>query len=241
MRKNPIIFSNAFRFIILIVGGVLLSIGLISFGTPKLVVFTLIIVLYISITVLWPIYILYKAKSIKAIDRYIITNYKKPIFAYSYALGHGNKRDIEDALKRIMNTYTQEDMYHVYGANLSIHNNKPDDIIDHAKEIKGQEYKNYYIGYANVLKGDFDKAREFLLNLRTPWMIHSLKAAAAKKRGNLDEFRAEADKSIKSAIGMQRYVLHHTMRRFEDESFASLKKNSERRRSNSTNVGKTDV
>ena len=69
------------------------------------------------------------------------------------------------------------------------------------------------------MNGNFDKAGEFLAKLHTPWMIHSLKAYAAHKRGNQETFRQEADQSIKSAIGMQRYVLHHTMRRFENGDF----------------------
>ena len=166
---------------------------------------------------LQPLYIIYKSKSIRSIDRYVVTNYKKPIFAYSYALAHGNDRDIEESLKRIMNTYKQEDMQHVYGANLAVHQRKPDALLEHVKEIKGQEYKDYYSGYAYVLRGNFEKASEFLSKVHTPWMIHSLKAVAAMERGNREDFRTEADKSIESTIGMQRYVLHHTMRRLEED------------------------
>ena len=69
------------------------------------------------------------------------------------------------------------------------------------------------------MNGNFDKASDFLAKLHTPWMSHALKAYAALKRGNRDEYGAEMNSSINSATGMQRFVLHHIKKRFENGDF----------------------
>lgn len=219
MKNKTLVFSKVYRFVLLIAAGILLSIALISYGVPRVIVFILIIVLYMAITVLSPLHIIYKSKSIRSIDRYVTLNNKKPIFSYSYALGHGNDQDIENSLKRIMNVYGQDDMRPVYGANLAIHQNKPGELLDFVEQISGTDYKNYYSGVAYAMRRNFDEAEEFLKSIRTPWMVHSLKAILSKQKNDYQGFRSEADKSIASAIGMQRYVLHHMMRRFEGEAF----------------------
>ncbi|KAA0955718.1 hypothetical protein FQ087_14060 [Sporosarcina sp. ANT_H38] len=219
MKNKPSIFSNVFKFVLLIATGVLLTFVLISYGVPKLVVFLIVLALYVSVSILWPFYIIYKAKSLRAIGRYISSNHRKPIFGYSYALANGDMRDVENALKRIMNTYKQQDMSDIYGANLALFQNNSKKLLEHADNISGQEYKDYYFGHAYVMNGNFDKASGFLAKLHTPWMIHSLKAYTALKQGNQSKFLQEADQSIKSTLGMQRYVLHHTMRRFKNGDF----------------------
>ena len=90
----------------------------------------------------------------------------------------------------------------------------------HAEKISGQEYKDYYFGHAYVMNGNFDKADEFLAKLQTPWMIHSLKAYAAHKRGNKEySFDKKRDQSIESAIGMQRLCIASYEERFENGDF----------------------
>ncbi len=130
MQKKPSIFSKVFRFIILITVVALLSFVLISYGVPKWIIF-IFDYCFISwiYSAFWPAHIIYKSKSIKAIGRYINSNHKRPIFGYSYALANGNDQDVEVALKRIMNTYSQEDMHDVYGANLAIFQNNSHEIL----------------------------------------------------------------------------------------------------------------
>ncbi|WP_172371247.1 hypothetical protein [Sporosarcina jiandibaonis] len=213
MHKKPSIFSKVFRFIIIITVVALLSFILTSYGVPKLIIIALIIVSYLVFTAFWPAHIIYKSKSIKAIGRYINNNHKRPIFGYSYALATGTDQDVEVALKRIMNTYTEEDMHDIYGANLAIHQNNSQALLRHAEKIKSDDHRYYFKAYAYILKGKFMDAIEFSEKVRTPWMIHSLKAADAKKRRDLGAFKIEANKSIESALGIQRFVLFHTMRR----------------------------
>jgi len=196
----------------------LLGIGLLLIGIPKWLVFTLVIFLYLAYSVFLPAHIIYRSKSINTINRYVKRHSDQPIFSYSYALGNGNEEDIEVALKRVMNTYDQEDMHDVYGANLAIFQNKPAKILEHADKIEGLDYRHYYHAYAYVLQNRLDEASDHLEKLEIPWMTHSIHALAAKKRNDIEEFRRESTKAIESAQGMQRYVLHHTMRRLEQSN-----------------------
>jgi hypothetical protein len=218
-NKKRSIFSKVFKFILLLAAGLLLTFVLLSYGLPQWIIFVAVLTLYVSVSIIRPMFIIHKSKSLRAIGSYVSNNYKKPIFGFSYALAHGDKQDVENSLKRIMNTYTQHDMSDVYGANLALFQNNAKSLRGHAEKISGQEYKDYYLGHAFVMNGNFDKASEFLAKLDTPWMSHSLKAYVALKRGNPDEYSADMNRSIDSAIGMQRYVLHHTKRRFENGDF----------------------
>jgi hypothetical protein len=214
----PSIFSKVFRFIIILTAVALLSFVLISYGVSKWIIFVLIIVSYIGFSAFWPAHIIYKSKSIKAIGRYIKNNHKRPIFGYSYALANGTDQDVEVALKQIMNTYREEDMHDIYGANLAILKNDSQTLLRHAEDIKSDDHRDYYKAYAYILKGKFMDSIEFAEKVQTPWMIHSLKAADAKKRGDMNAFKIQANKSIESALGIQRFVLFHTMRRMGNDT-----------------------
>ncbi|WP_438314781.1 hypothetical protein [Sporosarcina sp. FA9] len=226
MQNKTLIFSKVFRFVLLIVVGVLLSITLISYGVPRSIVFILIIVMYLAISILKPLHIIYKSKSIKTINRYVILNNKRPIFNYSYALGHGDDQDIENSLKRIINVYGQDSMRPIYSANLAIHQNKPKEVLEFVEQIDGSDYKNYYAGISFAMRKQYDKVEEFSTKIRTPWMSHGLKAVLFKEKKEYEGFQKEAALSISNAVGMQRYVMHHMMRRMEIEAFPDIKKGS---------------
>ncbi|WP_318614946.1 hypothetical protein [Sporosarcina sp. YIM B06819] len=217
-NKSPIL-SRVFKLILLIASVTLITVVLQIIGVPKWITIFIILMLYILVMVIRPIYIIYRSKSLRTIDRYISNNHQKPIFGYAYAMAHGSKEDIEQTLKRIMNTYTQQDMRDIYGANLALFQRNPSTLLAHAKKITGQEYQDYYSGHAYVMNNNFDAASESLAKLHTPWMVHSLKAYAALKRGNQDDYRSEMNQSINSAVGMQRYILHHIMRRHDNGDF----------------------
>ena len=110
MKNNPSVFSKLLRFVVIVTIASLLGIGLILIGIPKWLVFILVILLYLAYSVFWPAHIIYRSKSINAINRYVKRHSDQPIFNYSYALGNGNYQDIEIALKRVMNTYDQEEI-----------------------------------------------------------------------------------------------------------------------------------
>ena len=158
-------------------------------------------------------YIIYKSTSIQTIDRYIINNQKKPLFAYVYAVAYGSKPEIEDALQRILNKYKQQKMQYIYGANLAVFQKDDRRLLALAIAMKDQNYNAYYSGIAHTMKGNLDKADEFIANVKIPWMTHSLKAFIALKRGSKNDYRNEMNRSIESTTGIQRYVLHHTLKR----------------------------
>ena len=220
MKKSKLlVFSNVFQFILLLTGGILLTLVLISYGVPRLLTFLIIFMFYIGFSAVRPFYIIYKSKSLRSINRYVTRNNKRPIFSYSYALANGNQDDVEVALKRIMNSYSQGDMQDIYGAQLALFQNNSKKVLEHAMKIDAQEYKDYYQGLAFVLNGNFARAEEFLAALHTPWMKESMRAFAALQRDNLNDFRSAAEQSVDSAVGMQRFVLHHMMRRLEVGEF----------------------
>src|SRR5690554_7297 len=90
LQNKPSVLSKVLRFVLLVATASLLALGLILIGIPKWIVFILIIFLYLAYSVFWPAHIIYRSKSINAIHRYVLRNYKQPIFSYSYALGNGN-------------------------------------------------------------------------------------------------------------------------------------------------------
>jgi hypothetical protein len=218
-KPKSLLFSTVFRFVLLLTSSILLLLVLDQYNVPKWATVLLIFTLFMIISAVWPFYIIYKSKSLRSIERYVIRNYKKPIFGYSYALGHGTKQDVEDALKRIINSYGQGDMQGVYGAQLALVQNNSKKVLEQTTKIEGQEYKEYYTGLAYVMNRNYTRAEESLASLHTPWMQHSLRAYAALKRQQMEEFERQSELSITSAEGMQRLVLHHMMRRFREGDF----------------------
>ena len=136
MQNKPSIFSKVFKFILLLVIAGSLTLGMILVGVPKWLIFVIIIVLYILYSAVWPAHIIYKSKSINAIHRYIKGNASQPIFKYAYALGNDQDQNIEGALKSIVNEYKDDDMTHIYGANLAIFQNKSNEILNKRKKSR---------------------------------------------------------------------------------------------------------
>ena len=50
-------------------------------------------------------------------------------------------------------------------------------------------------------------------------MIHSLKASIAIHHKNHEAFQQEAQLSVQNAAGVQKYLLHHMMKRMEQNAF----------------------
>ena len=218
-HKSPGI-SNALQYSLLIIAGIILTVILLILELPMGLVYVIILGISFSIFTIRPMYLIYKSKSLPAIDRYVIRNQKKPLFGYAYALAHGDNQDIEDSIKRILKKYKQKEMQTVYGANLALHQNDPDAIFNLAEKMTRKDYKEYYLGAALILKGNKGEAKKLLAKLSTPWMIHSSNASIALYKKDRETFRSEADQSKESAAGLQRYTLHHMFERMEEENFS---------------------
>jgi len=208
------------KYLLLFIAGVILTVILLLFELQMWLIYVIILGLSLYIFTILPMYLIYKSKSLPAIDRYVIRNQKKPLFGYAFALAHGGNQDIEDSITRILKKYKQREMQTVYGANLALHQKDPDAIFNLAEKMTRKDYKEYYLGAAHILKGNKEEAEKFLTKLSTPWMIHSSNASIALHENDRETFRLEADWSKESAAGLQRYTLHHMFERMEEENFS---------------------
>ncbi|MCG3087058.1 hypothetical protein [Sporosarcina cyprini] len=179
-------------------------------------VFVLILLATFGISFGYPIFITYRSKSIRMIDRFIVSNHSKPLFGYAHALAYGSKEDVIQSLKRIIASYPQAEVQEIYKANLAFYQKDTKKLREVAQTMASPDFKNYYSGLAAVLKKDLPVAEELAKEIRTPWTYHSLQAAIAWKRKDEQQFRQEADKAVQHAVGMQRYVIFHTMKRLEE-------------------------
>ncbi|QTD40688.1 hypothetical protein [Sporosarcina sp. Te-1] len=150
------------------------------------------------------------------IDRFIVHNHSKPLFGYAYALAHGSKEDVIQSLKRIIASYPQAEVQEIYKANLAFYQKDTKKLREIAQAMSSPDFTNYYSGLAAVLKKELPAAEELAKGIRTPWTYHSLQAAIAWKRKDTELFRQEADQAVRHAVGMQRYVIFHTMKRLEE-------------------------
>lgn len=214
-------FSKYANFILVIVISALLAVALFLSGMPTWLVFTIIMVFTFVLTMGYPFYIIYRSRSLKLIDRYLANHRSKPIFSYAYALAHGTDKEIIDSLNKIVKSYPQPEVQDVYNANLLMFKKDWRRLIDSSKSMNTTFYRDYYAGIGYTMSNHKEKAAESLSKLRTPWMVHSLKALIALKQGQKDVFQKEVALATKQAVGMQRYVVHHSMNRMAEGAFSS--------------------
>ncbi|MBB4823087.1 hypothetical protein HNO89_000305 [Sporosarcina luteola] len=188
---------------------------LLKLQVPLWLVFILILFATFGISLGYPIFITYRSKSIRMIDRFIVRNHSKPLFGYAYALAHGSKEDVIQSLKRIIASYPQAELQEIYKANLAFYEKDTKKLKEIAQSMSSPDFQNYYSGLAAVLKKDLLTAEELAKRIRTPWTFHSLQAAIAWKQKDTELFRQEAERAVQHAVGMQRYVIFHTMKRLE--------------------------
>ena len=206
---------KSLRLLALFLTGMALTAFLISIGTPRWLVFTLVIILYLVGMVLPGIYAVYFSNSLRQIERYIKRNRHKAIFAFPYALGHGTEKDIENAIERILATHKQATMQSVYRALLAIYRGYPGIAAQHAEEIESEPLRSYYLAHAAVASGDLVRAAALNKQINELWMNYSIEALIAFERNDAS-FHALADKSVKAARGVQKYTL--------EKSFSRMKK-----------------
>ena len=212
-------FSKYSNFIITIFLSALLAVGLFLAGLQTWLVFIIVLLFTFILSMGYPFYIIYKSKSLSLIDRYLTNNRSRPIFSYAYSLAHGTDQEIVDSLKKILKSYPQAEVQDVYNANLLVFQKDWRRLIDSSQSMTTTIYRDYYAGIGYTMSCNEEKASESLSKVRTPWMFHSLKAIIALKQGQEDVFNNEAALATKQSVGMQRYVLHHMMRRTAEGAF----------------------
>lgn len=214
-------FSKYMNFILVIVAGALLAVALFASGLQMWLVFTLVMIFTFVLTMGYPFYIIYKSKSLKLIDQYLTNHKNKPIFGYAHALAHGTDEDIITQLNKILKSYANAEVQEIYKANLLVFQKNWRGLIDFSKTIGNAGYRDYYAGIGYTMSNNMGKATEYLQKLRTPWLVHSLKAIIALKQKNQDQFHNETKLATKNAVGMQRYVLHHMLNRMANSVFTT--------------------
>lgn len=214
-------FSKYVNFIIVIAISVLLALSLFASGMQTWLVFTIVMIFTFIMTMGYPFYIIYKSRSLKLIDRYLTNHRNKPIFGYAHALAHGTEEEIITQLKKILKSYANAEVQEVYKANLLVFQKDYRGLIDFSKSMENVAYRDYYAGIGYTMSNNMGKATEHVQKLRTPWMVHSLKAIIALRQKKQDVFEDQAVFASKQAVGMQRFVVHHTLKRMAEENFST--------------------
>ncbi|WP_432363559.1 hypothetical protein [Sporosarcina sp. UB5] len=214
-------FSKYANFFLVVMISALLAVALFVSGLQLWLVFTIVSLFTFILTMGYPFYIIYKSRSLKLIDRYLANHRSKPIFSYAYALAHGTDKEIIDSLNRVVKSYPHAEVQDVYNANLLVFRKNWRSLIEMSKSMTTTIYRDYYAGIGYTMSGNKEKSSESLSKVRTPWMVHSLKAMIALKQGQQDSFQKELMLATKQAVGMQRYVVYHMLNRMAKEAFST--------------------
>ena len=218
MKNRPRTMSNIMQTVLFIVIGSI-SVAFLSFlDVPKGVVLLLVLLASTLMFTVYPMFLIYKSNSLLAIEKYIIRNRKKPLFSYAYALAYGREGDIEEALQFILKKYKQKEMQTIYKANLALHQKDHQKLLQLSNEMEKPDYQPYYSGLAYAIGGQLEKAKVYVDETQTPWMLHSLKASIAIHEDNFSTYESEKEKAIESARGIQKYTVYHRFEKLSGKS-----------------------
>ncbi|MCM3610269.1 hypothetical protein M4S82_03335 [Planococcus sp. MERTA32b] len=202
------------RLIMLFLIGMGVTGFLLSIDTPRWLVFAIVIIFYLTVMVLPGMYVAYFSNSLRQIERYIHRNRHKAIFAFPYALGHGNEQDVERSIERILMTHKQPAMQSIYRTMLAIYRGQPGIAAQHAEGIDREPMRSYYLAHIAASSGEFQRAAELNSRIKEPWMNHSIDALIAFENNDTN-FREYAEKSVKAARGIQKYTLEKSFKRMK--------------------------
>lgn len=205
---------KSLRLLMLFLIGMGVSAFLLSIDTPRWLVFAIVIIFYLTVMVLPGIYVTYFSNSLQQIERYIHRNRHKPIFAYPYALGHGNHEDVERSIKQILMLHKGPVMQSIYRTLLAIYRRQPGIAAQHATGIDREPMRSYYLAHIAASSGEFQRAAELNRQIHEPWMNHSIEALIAFEN-NDDTFRSHVEESVKAARGIQKYTLEKSFNRMK--------------------------
>lgn len=205
---------KSLRLLVLFLIGMAVTAFLTSIGTERWLIFTIVILFYLTAMLLPGIFTVYYSNSLGQIERYIKRNRHKAIFGFPYALGYGDGQDIDKALQRILAVHQQPVMQSVYRTLLAIYREQPRIAAQHAERINREPLRSYYMAHAAVASGDLQRAALLNEGISVPWMNHSIAALIAFEV-NDDKFDALANQSIAAARGVQKYTLAKSFSRMK--------------------------
>ncbi len=201
-----------FRLSITYVVAFILATFLFYLQFPFFVVILTILVFLLAFVVLPQIFTVYRSNNEKSIEKYLIANKKKPLFAYPLALAHGNDAEVETSLRVILEKHQQPYMQNVYKTILALHLKNIDAADTYAKKIDSDPLKSYYAAYIATKKGDFEEAERQEENISVDWMLHALHALYALEQGNQEMYTIESKKAIDGSRGVQKYIVIHSLK-----------------------------
>lgn len=205
---------KSLRLLMLFLIGMGITAFLLSIDTPRWLVFAVVIIFYLTAMVLPGIYVTYFSNSLRQIERYIYRNRHKAIFAFPYALGHGDDQDVERSIERILMTHKQPDMQSIYRTLLAIYRGQPGIAAQHTAGIDREPMRSYYLAHIAASSGEFQRAKDLNNQIREPWMNHSIEALIAFENNDA-HFHAYVEKSVAAARGIQKYTLEKSFNRMK--------------------------
>lgn len=197
--------SVRYTFIILL--GILLTFIMLMFEFPIWIIYLCVVILLLLTVVVPQLYTLYKSNNLKKIERYLEENKRKVLFAYPLAIKTGDHDLIVQAIQAVLDKYKQPYMQEVYKTNLALFEDDLGKTDQLAQQISKEPLRTYYLAYIEVLKGNIEEARILKENLPAGWMQHAIEAIIAKEQGDTNGFHQEANLSIASARGIQKFTL----------------------------------
>ncbi|REB05963.1 hypothetical protein DVB69_13545 [Sporosarcina sp. BI001-red] len=207
MKDNPFLIRGVARWLLLFGGGVLLTVVLLFANIPFWAVFGIVIIVYMSITLGWPIYIIYGTKNLDKIDKFLTKNRANTLFAYAYAIAHESDETIIETIETVLQTHKQPKIQAVYAANLAVWQNDMEALHRIAIHLPTADYVNYYTANALLMEGNLERAQTLQTAIKKPWMKHALQASIAKQSGDQTAYRKEVELSTSCARGIQHFVL----------------------------------
>ncbi len=198
---------------IIFILGVLLTFVMLFYELPFWLIFITVMVFYLLIQLAPQLYVVYGSNNLTRIEKHLIRNRKNPVFALPLALKNGDKEEIRKAIETILARYKSPYMQQVYKTILAIFERNVAGAEAHAKQIQKEPLRSYYIAYVEVLKGNYEEARNIKdSQLKSAWMQHAIEALIAKEQGNHTLYEEEAEKSIFHARGVQKFSLYYSFR-----------------------------
>lgn len=207
MKDNPFLIGGISRWLFLFGGGVLLTVVLLFLNIPFWAVFVIVMVVYLTVTLGWPVYIIYMTKDMKKVDAFLTKNRTNAIFAYGYAVAHESDEKIIETIETILQTYKQPKVQAIYGANLAVWQQDAEALHRLAIHLPTADYVNYYTASALLMEGNVERAQALQTTIKKSWMKHALQASIAQEAGDQTAYRREVELATSNARGVQHYVL----------------------------------
>jgi len=200
---------NLFRVSVTFIFSLFLATFLFFLKFPLLVIISTMFVFFLAFVALPQVFTVYRSNNLRSIEKFLIANQKKPIFAYPLAMANGNHVEVEESLRAIIDKYKQPYMQNVYKTILALHLKNIEVADTYAQRIDNEPLKSYYAAYVAAKKGDFEEASRHEKNIGVEWMLHSLHALYAHEKGDQKEFEVESKKAISESRGVQKYLAFH--------------------------------